>query len=100
MKWTIRLEFTPDGNAPRSIDVGTITRPPSDLLPEDVGLTLEEGRQLLQGIEREVIGNQVHAYAACNRRCVAAGNARESRMYAPSASRRFSAPTVCEATAV
>jgi hypothetical protein len=46
-KWTIRLELTPDGN-PITYDIGTITRPIADLSPEQIGLTLEEGQQLLR----------------------------------------------------
>ena len=43
MKWTIRVELTPDGNEPITCDIGTITRPIVDLSPEQIGLTLEEG---------------------------------------------------------
>jgi hypothetical protein len=48
VKWTIRIELTPDGNEPITRDVGTIARPIADLSPEQVGLTLEEGQQLLR----------------------------------------------------
>jgi hypothetical protein len=44
MKWTIRVELTPDGNPPITYDIGTITRPIADLSPEQIGLTLEEGQ--------------------------------------------------------
>jgi hypothetical protein len=50
MKWTIRLELTPDGNPPITYDIGTITRAIADLSPEEIGLTLEEGQQLLRGV--------------------------------------------------
>ena len=43
MKWTIRIELTPDGNPPISREIGSINRPMVDLCPEQVGLTLEEG---------------------------------------------------------
>jgi hypothetical protein len=39
MKWTIRVELTPDGNPPITYDIGTITRPIADLSPEQIGLT-------------------------------------------------------------
>jgi len=48
MKWTIRIELTPDGNEPISCEIGTITRPIADLSPEQLGLTVEEGQQLLR----------------------------------------------------
>jgi hypothetical protein len=41
MKWTIRVELTPDGNVPITYEIGTITRPIADLAPEQIGLTLE-----------------------------------------------------------
>jgi hypothetical protein len=51
MKWTIRIELTPDGNPPITYDIGTITRPIADLSPEQIGLTLEEGQQLLRRVQ-------------------------------------------------
>jgi hypothetical protein len=39
MKWTIRIEFTPDGSAWRSREVGLLTR--EELRDENIGLTLE-----------------------------------------------------------
>jgi hypothetical protein len=54
MKWTIRVELTPDGNPPITYDIGTITRPIADLSPEQIGLTLEEGQQLLRRIQVEI----------------------------------------------
>jgi hypothetical protein len=47
MKWTIRIDLTPDGNPPITYDIGTITQPIADLSPEQIGLTLEEGQQLV-----------------------------------------------------
>jgi hypothetical protein len=57
VKWTIRIEVTlDDDNGPTTRDVGTITRPIADLSPEQIGLTLEEGQQLLRGIQMAIIG--------------------------------------------
>lgn len=47
MKWTIRIELTPEGNEPITRDVGTITRPIADLHPEQVGLSPEEDRPVV-----------------------------------------------------
>jgi hypothetical protein len=73
MKWTIRIELTPDDNPPITSEIGTITRPIADLSPEQIGLTLEEGQQLLRRIQVEVIASQAHAYALCRRACVDCG---------------------------
>ena len=76
MKWTIRLELTPDGNPPITYEIGTITRRIADLSPEEIGLTLEEGQQLLRRVQVQIIGSQAHAYALCRRPCVYCGQAR------------------------
>jgi hypothetical protein len=73
MKWMIRLELTQDGNPPITCDIGTITRPIADLSPEEIGLTLEEGQQLLRRIQDQIIGSQAHAYALCRRPSVFCG---------------------------
>jgi hypothetical protein len=57
MKWTIRVELTPDGNEPVTYDIGTITRPIADLAPEQIGLTLEEGQQLLRRVQVQMISS-------------------------------------------
>jgi hypothetical protein len=69
MQWTIKLEFTPDGGETIEREIGTITRPLSDLTPEEIGLTLTEGHELLRDIERRIIGDQVHIYTLCFRQC-------------------------------
>src|SRR5258708_35767721 len=73
MNWTIRVELTPDGNPPITYDIGTITRPIADLSPEQIGLSLEEGQQLLRRIQVEIIRSQAHAYALCRRAFVDCG---------------------------
>ena len=76
MKWTVRIELTPDGNKPITYDIGTITRPIADLSPEQIGLTLEEGQQLLRRVQVEMISSQAHAYALCRRPCEDCGRPR------------------------
>jgi hypothetical protein len=76
MKWTIRVELTPDGNAPFTYDIGTITRPIADLAPEQIGLTLEEGQQILRRVQVQMISSQAHAYALCRQPCVDCGRPR------------------------
>jgi hypothetical protein len=53
MKWTIRIELTPDGNEPITCDIATSTRSIADLSPEQIGLILEEGGEIdLQAFAR------------------------------------------------
>jgi len=72
MRWTITLEFTPDGGQPLVRQISTISRSMTDVRPEEVGLTLQKGREL-RGIERQVIANQVHVYTLCFRCCADCG---------------------------
>jgi len=69
VKWTIRIEVTQDGKGPTTRDVGTITRSIGDLLPEQIGLTVEEGQQLLHRVQMAIIGHQVHGYEIRRRLC-------------------------------
>jgi hypothetical protein len=59
MKWTIRIELTPEGNEPITRDVGTITRPIADLHPEQAGLSPEEDRQVVLAIPDYSSGSPV-----------------------------------------
>jgi hypothetical protein len=61
VKWTIRVELTPDGNEPITYGIGTTARPIADLAPEQIGLTLEEGQQLLRRVQVQMISRQAHA---------------------------------------
>ena len=76
MKWTIRVELTPDGNPPITYEIGTITRPIADLAPEQIGLTLEEGQQILRRVQVRMISSQAHAYALCRQPCLDRGRPR------------------------
>jgi hypothetical protein len=69
MQWTIKLEFTPDRGETVSHEIGSITRPIADLRPEEIGLSLVEGHELVRDIERRMISDQIHIYALCFRRC-------------------------------
>ncbi len=57
MRWTARLELTTDDGKTQVSEVGSILRSSSDLQPEQVGLTLEEGRLLLRDIECRLIAD-------------------------------------------
>jgi len=49
--------------------VGTITRPVVDVLPEQIGLSLEEGQQLLRGVQMAILADQSHRYELGRVRC-------------------------------
>jgi hypothetical protein len=69
MRWTVKLELVRDDGVTAIHQLATITRPIVDLRPEEIGLTMEEGRALVQDVERVMIADQVHAYTLCCRAC-------------------------------
>jgi hypothetical protein len=69
MRWTVRLEVVREDGITSTRELSTITRPMCDLRPEEIGLTLERGRALVQDVERTMISDQIHAYTLCCRRC-------------------------------
>ncbi len=69
MRWIVKLDLVRDDGVTETRELGTISRPAADLQPEDVGLTLAEGRALIGDIERAMIGDQVHIYTLSLRHC-------------------------------
>ena len=68
MKFRIQLVIEQDGNAPAIIEeVACLQR--GDLLPETLGLTLEEGKQLLANVQTHFVEQQImtfiEQYQAC-----------------------------------
>jgi hypothetical protein len=61
MRWTSKLELVRDDGITTTHQLAAITRPMTDLRPEEIGLTLEEGRALVQDVERTIIADQIHA---------------------------------------
>ena len=57
MRWTVKLELVRDDGITAIHLLATITRPIADLQPEEIGLTMEEGRALVQDVERVMIAD-------------------------------------------
>ena len=69
-------------------------RPIADLSPEEIGLTLEEGQQLLRRIQVQIIVSQAHAYALCRNHACIVGNLSALRTSAPNVFKLFSGLSV------
>jgi hypothetical protein len=69
MRWTLKLELTADDGATHAHELGSISRSMHHVQPDEVGLTLEEGRVLVQAIECRMIADQIHACTLCCRKC-------------------------------
>ena len=61
MRWTLKLELVGDDGTTSIHQLATITRPIVDLQPEEIGMTMEEGRALVQDVEQAMIADQIHA---------------------------------------
>lgn len=71
MEWVIQVECRLVGQVLHRRDVVTITRPPTRLQPEHVGLTLRDGKTVLHAIQPMVVTDQVEVEAAAHWTCPA-----------------------------
>lgn len=98
--WATRLEFTPDGNAPRSMQVGTVTRPAADAPPHDAGSPSRRvGNSYRSSSGQFWVTKRTRTRSSTAGAAVAA-NANEAGMCGPSAGNRLAARIICDATAI
>src|ERR1035441_6464983 len=69
MKIVVRVELTTDWGEKRSVEVGRIDRPSQTLGPDDVGLTLNDGKRLLHSLQRSVVHAQAEEISEQSRIC-------------------------------
>lgn len=69
MKFIVRVERITDWGETTSTEVGKIDRPNQSLKPRSVGLSLENGKRLLHGLQRAVIRAQTDEFCALRRVC-------------------------------
>ena len=75
MKLRVQIIIEQEGNdAPTVEEVACLCR--GDLLPESLGLTLEEGKQLLANIQKTMITHQASEYIEQQRNCPDCGKRR------------------------
>jgi hypothetical protein len=55
MKIVVRVELVTDWGEKRSVEVGRVDRPSQTLGPDDVGLTLDDGKRLLHSLQQSVV---------------------------------------------
>ena len=100
INWAARLEFTPGANAPRSTEVGTITRPPADSPPHDAGSPSRRVGNSCRSSSRQSEGTRHTPTRSSTDGAAVAASANEARTYGRSASNRISARIICKATAI
>jgi hypothetical protein len=69
MKIVVRVELITDRGDASTIELGQIDRPSQTLEPETVGLSLEDGKGLLRGLQQAVIQAQTDEMCTLRRVC-------------------------------
>ena len=69
MKIVVRVELITDWGEERSVEVGRIDRPSQTLGPDDVGLTLDDGKRLLHSLQQSVVRAQAEEIHELSRIC-------------------------------
>jgi hypothetical protein len=73
MEFIVRVETRLAGKILETIDVAEIDRKAAGIGPEELGLTLAEGKYLLRQIQARIVKVQVEAVAAAARPCAQCG---------------------------
>jgi hypothetical protein len=74
MRCAIVLEFdNGDGSVGKRVEVMRFHRPVEDQTPGDVGLSLAEGKSLLNCVQQEFVVGQIERFCASRRSCVGCG---------------------------
>lgn len=78
MKIKIQLVFAGDNNTPRAVEEVTLLEKNDDRL-EELGLTLEESKEVLGYLQCRIVERQAATYAECHRACEHCGKARRRK---------------------
>jgi hypothetical protein len=99
MRWILKLELVRDDGITTTHQLAAITRAVTDLRPEEIGLTLEEGRALVQDVERTIIADQITCIPFVVAPAPAAEACNITRIRARNAFKRFMEPIASAADA-
>ena len=102
MAWIVKLVSIGAAGAERSTEVMRITRPDDLTDLATLGLTLAEGKQLLAGVQQELVAAQARRHAVRRPACRSCSTTCRVKDYVSTRSPRCSArsPSGCPATAV
>jgi hypothetical protein len=82
LQWTVFVQQQ-GGTACEPVAVGTFKRRVDGATPADFGLSLAEGRALVQGVQLQVVQGQINAYDARRRCCPHCGRYRRIKDWRP-----------------
>ena len=81
MRSTITVEYMgEDGNKSTAV-LGVIERAADGTVPENVGVNLNESKQLLHCLQQTVVGQQLHEHCEHKRKCSSCGTSRSIKDY-------------------
>ena len=80
MKWTIKLVAEVVAGKPIEHEIAMIERP-GEISPANVGLTIEEGKAILESLQHEVVTAQVQQHGVNIRSCPRCGSAFRTKGY-------------------
>src|SRR5580704_1533585 len=80
MKWTIKLVAEVVAGKPIEHEIAMIERP-GEISPANVGLTIEEGKAILESLQNEVVTEQVQQHGVNIRPCPQCGSAFRTKGY-------------------
>jgi hypothetical protein len=80
MKWTIKLVAEVVAGKPIEHEIAMIERP-GEISPANVGLTIEEGKAILESLQNEVVTAQVQQHGVNIRSCPRCGSAFRTKGY-------------------
>jgi uncharacterized C2H2 Zn-finger protein len=80
MKWTMKLVAEVVPGKPIEHEIAMIERP-DEISPANVGLTIEEGKAILEGLQNEIVTAQVQQHGVNIRSCPRCGSAFRTKGY-------------------
>jgi hypothetical protein len=84
MRVRVLLQITTDDGAAAAVEVAILEKETER--PEDLGLSIAEGKALMVAVQRQVVDAQVASWAERHRCCEACGTRRRSKGSYPSPS--------------
>ncbi len=91
MELVISVEVRLGGRSLGTREVMRVCRDEYDVRMEDVGLSLAEGKEVVQAIQQEFVTNQIVLVSAIDKSCEQCGRDKRTRISGPARSRRCSA---------
>src|SRR6266542_3205593 len=81
MRWTITVECMGEDGNKSTVMLGAIERAAGGTVRENVGVSLQESKQILQRLQEAVVGQQLREHCEQKRKCTNCGASRPIKDY-------------------